>query len=154
MAVWHKNPRRFSVAAIPSLVGRTAVVTGANTGIGLDTARELARAGAHVVLACRSAERGTAAVAAIVADTGADALRVEAMVLDLSSIASVRDFAAAYRAKALPLDILVNNAGVMGCPFQRSADGHELQFAINHLGCVSTLPALAGGCGAVASWPC
>jgi NAD(P)-dependent dehydrogenase (short-subunit alcohol dehydrogenase family) len=108
-----------------------ALVTGANTGIGRVTARELARRGMHVVVACRSEEKGREAVAAIRRETGSDS--VELLQLDLTSLASVRAAARAFRAKGIPLRLLVNNAGVGG---QRgvTTDGFELHFGTNHLG--------------------
>ncbi len=109
---------------MPSLDGRTVVVSGANSGLGLVAARAFARAGAHVVLAVRSTEKGEAAAAAIAGST-------EVRALDLSDLASVRAFAAAWEGD---LDILVNNAGVMAVPKQRTKDGFELQIGTNHLG--------------------
>lgn len=108
-----------------------ALVTGANTGIGRATATELARRGMHVFVACRSAEKGKAAVDAICAATGSS--RVELLALDLGSLASVRRAADAFLATGLPLHLLINNAGVAG---QRgiTADGFELHFGTNHLG--------------------
>ncbi|MDX8150956.1 oxidoreductase [Patulibacter brassicae] len=117
---------------IPRLDGRRALVTGANSGLGLQTALELARAGAEVVLACRSPERGASAVATIQREVP-DA-RLDLRSLDLSSLASVRALAAELDADGAPLDLLVNNAGVMAPPLQRTADGFELQLGTNHLG--------------------
>ncbi|WNI24893.1 oxidoreductase [Streptomyces sp. ITFR-16] len=115
---------------IPDQSGRTAVVTGANSGIGLITARELARRGARVLLACRDEQRGKEAAARIRrAVRSAD---VEFAALDLADLASVREFAEAYRADTL--DLLINNAGVMALPYGRTADGFETQFGVNHLG--------------------
>ncbi|WP_306321736.1 MULTISPECIES: oxidoreductase [unclassified Streptomyces] len=120
----------WSATDIPDQQGRTAVVTGANTGIGYVTARELARAGAHVVLACRSESRGTAALDRLKSEVpGADA---EFAPLDLGDLASVRAFAEARQDR--PLDLLVNNAGVMALPYGRTSDGFETQFGVNHLG--------------------
>ncbi|MGW1865328.1 oxidoreductase [Streptomyces mauvecolor] len=120
----------WSAQDIPDQSGRTAVVTGANSGIGLVTARELARRGARVVLACRSEARGRAAADHIRSEVpGAQA---EFRTLDLADLASVREFAA-----KLPydrLDLLVNNAGVMALPYGKTADGFETQFGVNHLG--------------------
>jgi NAD(P)-dependent dehydrogenase (short-subunit alcohol dehydrogenase family) len=115
---------RWSAADLPDLHGRTVVVTGANSGIGLVTARELARVGAHVVLAVRDDERGRAAAATI---TGSSEVRR----LDLADLASVRAFAESWTGD---LDVLVNNAGVMAVPKQVTVDGFELQLATNHLG--------------------
>src|SRR5215213_4485558 len=123
---------KWTAADIPDQSGRTAVVTGANSGLGLVTARELARAGAHVVLACRDVEKGAAALAAIGAEVPGAELELES--LDLSSLDSVRSFAATYRQGHDGLDLLINNAGVMAPPRRRTADGFELQFGTNHLG--------------------
>ncbi|MCX5155772.1 oxidoreductase [Streptomyces sp. NBC_00291] len=122
----------WNIRNIPDQSGRTAVVTGANSGIGLVAARELARAGAGVVLACRSAARGRAAAVRLRTEVpGAD---VEFMPLDLADLASVREFARAWSRRHDTLDLLVNNAGVMALPYGRTADGFEAQFGINHLG--------------------
>ncbi|WTW92757.1 SDR family NAD(P)-dependent oxidoreductase [Streptomycetaceae bacterium NBC_01309] len=112
------------------LTGRTAVVTGATSGLGLETARVLAGAGAHVVLTARDEAKGAEAVAAV-AGPGRS---VEAGVLDLTSLASVRAFAAWLLDRHERVDLLVNNAGVMATPLGRTADGFELQFGTNHLG--------------------
>jgi NAD(P)-dependent dehydrogenase (short-subunit alcohol dehydrogenase family) len=122
----------WTTADIPDQSGRTAVVTGANSGLGLVTARELARAGATVVMACRSPERGERArdeVAA--AATGADVVLER---LDLADLASVRELAAKLKAERPRVDLLINNAGVMGPPRGETADGFELQLGTNHLG--------------------
>ncbi|SDG32085.1 oxidoreductase [Klenkia brasiliensis] len=114
----------WTVADIPSQRGRTAVVTGANSGLGLATARALADAGAHVVLAVRDTGRGEAAARTVPGD-------VEVRRLDLADLSSVREFAGAWTGD---LDVLVNNAGIMMVPQGRTADGFELQFGTNHLG--------------------
>lgn len=117
---------------IPDQSGRTVVVTGANSGIGYVTARELARRGARVVLACRSESRGTEAVDRVAVEVpGAEA---EFAPLDLGDLDSVREFAAAYGRRYERLDLLVDNAGVMALPQGRTADGFETQFGVNHLG--------------------
>ncbi|MER7957946.1 oxidoreductase [Streptomyces sp. NPDC096030] len=122
--------RAWSARDIPDQRGRTAVVTGSNSGIGLVTARELARRGARVVLACRSETRGAAAVERVRNDVpGAE---VECRPLDLADLSSVREFAASLPYERL--DLLVNNAGVMALPYARTADGFETQFGVNHLG--------------------
>jgi NAD(P)-dependent dehydrogenase (short-subunit alcohol dehydrogenase family) len=108
------------------------VVTGANSGLGLAAARELARAGADVVLACRNTAKGDAAASAIAAEV--PGARVEVRVLDLASLDSVREFAAGFSAERDGLDILLNNAGVMGSPRRETADGFESQLGTNHLG--------------------
>jgi NAD(P)-dependent dehydrogenase (short-subunit alcohol dehydrogenase family) len=119
----------WTAADIPDQRGRVAVVTGANSGLGLATARELARAGARVVLASRSVEKGQGAAARITSVLpGAD---VQPAVLDLAEIESVRAFAASAPDR---LDLLINNAGVMAAPRRLTKDGLESQFATNHLG--------------------
>ncbi|MFE6082072.1 MULTISPECIES: oxidoreductase [Streptomyces] len=117
---------------IPDQSGRVAVVTGANSGIGYVTARELARGGASVVLACRSAARGRAAVIRLRAEV--PQARAEFLPLDLADLSSVREFATAYAQRHASLDLLINNAGVMALPYGRTADGFETQFGVNHLG--------------------
>jgi NAD(P)-dependent dehydrogenase (short-subunit alcohol dehydrogenase family) len=122
----------WSESDIPDQRGRTAVVTGANSGIGYETARALAARGARVVLGCRNAEKGKDAEARIrAAVPGAD-VRVEP--LDLGSLASVRAFAEKLRAAEPRLDLLCNNAGVMMPPYGKTADGFELQLGTNHFG--------------------
>jgi len=115
---------RWTAADMPSLAGRTVVVTGANSGLGLVAARRFAAAGARVVLAVRNTDKGKTAAATVPGTT-------EVRALDLSDLASVRAFAQAWEGD---LDILVNNAGVMAVPKQRTADGFELQIGTNHLG--------------------
>ena len=107
-------------------------MTGANSGLGLATARELARAGARVVMACRNLGKGEEARLAIAGAVPGAQLELEE--LDLSSLDSVRAFAERYRAEHDGLDLLINNAGVMAPPRGRTADGFELQFGTNHLG--------------------
>ncbi|WP_266382454.1 oxidoreductase [Streptomyces canus] len=120
----------WNVKAIPDQSGRVAVVTGANSGIGYVTARELARRGARVLLACRSEARGAEAGERLVAEVpGAE---VQFARLDLGDLSSVREFAAAYPYDRL--DLLINNAGVMALPYGTTADGFETQFGTNHLG--------------------
>jgi NAD(P)-dependent dehydrogenase (short-subunit alcohol dehydrogenase family) len=117
---------------IPDQTGRIAVVTGANSGLGLVTARELARKGALVVLACRNMEKGRAAHAEVAAAASGPAPELEE--LDLASLDSVRAFAERFANGHEGLDLLINNAGVMAPPRRRTADGFELQFGTNHLG--------------------
>ena len=122
----------WTAAQIPPQHGRVAVVTGANSGLGLATARELARRGARVVMGCRDPARGEAARARIAAEVpGAD---VALLPLDLADLASVADFAHRVLARDARLDLLINNAGIMGVPEGRTRDGFELQFGTNHLG--------------------
>jgi NAD(P)-dependent dehydrogenase (short-subunit alcohol dehydrogenase family) len=123
------RPTSFS---LPDLEGKTFIVTGANSGLGLETARALARKNAHVILACRDHDKGGEAKARILAEAPSAALEV--LELDLADLASVRDFAALIRAREGKLHGLVNNAGVMAIPRQLTVDGFERQFAVNHLG--------------------
>lgn len=120
----------WTLAAIPDQSGRIAVVTGANSGIGYVTARELARRGAHVVLACRDPRRGRAALARM--RDQVPGARLELRRVDLGSLASIREFAEGWDHDRL--DLLVNNAGVAMVPYALTADGFESQFGINHLG--------------------
>ena len=121
---------RWIPADMPALTGTTALVTGANSGIGWHTALELARHGAAVTLAVRTPAKGEQALARIRAELPRADLRVER--LDLGSLASVRELAEAWQG---PLDLLVNNAGLMTPPHHRETDdGFELQFGVNHLG--------------------
>jgi NAD(P)-dependent dehydrogenase (short-subunit alcohol dehydrogenase family) len=119
---------------IPSQAGRTAVVTGANSGLGLVTARELARHGANVVLACRDTAKGERALLQIGAE--APDARLQVSELDLGDLASIEAFAGRMRSEHGEggLDLLVNNAGVMAPPRRETSDGFELQFGTNHLG--------------------
>ncbi|MFQ1003814.1 oxidoreductase [Modestobacter sp. SSW1-42] len=114
----------WTTADIRPQTGRTAVVTGANSGLGLETARALVAAGARVVLAVRDLARGERAAAGLTGD-------VEVRRLDLADLTSVRAFAAGWSGR---LDVLVANAGIMHVPAGRTADGFELQFGTNHLG--------------------
>jgi NAD(P)-dependent dehydrogenase (short-subunit alcohol dehydrogenase family) len=115
---------RWTAADIPDQSGRTVVVTGANSGIGAIAARELARAGARVVLACRDTAKGAAAAAGMPGE-------VEVRRLDLADLASVREFAGGVDGEVA---VLVNNAGVMAVPKRSTADGFEMQIGTNHLG--------------------
>jgi NAD(P)-dependent dehydrogenase (short-subunit alcohol dehydrogenase family) len=117
---------------MPEQSGRLAVVTGANSGLGLVAARELARKGAFTVLACRSTARGEEARSAIA--VRAPNAQIEVAELDLASLDSVRAFAERLRSEHEGIDLLVNNAGVMAAPRRRTADGFELHFGTNHLG--------------------
>ncbi len=123
---------KWTVADIPDQSARVAVVTGANSGLGLVTARELTRVGAEVVIACRDTDKGTRAAGEIAAAVPAAKLQVSQ--LDLADLASVRAFAARLRGERERIDLLVNNAGVMAPPRRTSQDGFESQLATNHLG--------------------
>ena len=122
----------WTEGSVPAQTGRTAVVTGGNTGIGFEAARVLAARGASVVLAVRNLDKGQGAAARIKAATpGAD---VTVQRLDLSSLDSVRAAAEELRAGHDTIDLLINNAGLMYPPRGETADGFELQFGTNHLG--------------------
>lgn len=123
---------KWTTAKIPDQSRRTAVVTGANTGLGLETAKALAARGAHVVLAVRNVTKGEAA-AEWISRSVPDA-DLELQRLDLGSLASVRAAADEIRTKHERIDLLINNAGVMTPPKETTADGFELQFGTNHLG--------------------
>lgn len=122
----------WTTANIPNLQGKTAIITGANSGIGFETARLLAKKSACIVIAVRSTEKGEAAAAKIRGEfAGAD---LDIMRLDLADLSSIADFAAQFRKKHSRLDLLINNAGVMIPPYTKTEDGFELQFGTNHLG--------------------
>jgi NAD(P)-dependent dehydrogenase (short-subunit alcohol dehydrogenase family) len=117
---------------VPELAGRVAVVTGANGGLGLETARLLAGANVHVVMAARDQVKAAAAAASVRASH--PSASVEVVPLDLGSLDSVAEAAAQITTAHRNIDILVNNAGLMGIPERRTADGFEMQFGVNHLG--------------------
>jgi NAD(P)-dependent dehydrogenase (short-subunit alcohol dehydrogenase family) len=122
----------WTAADIPDQSGRTAVVTGANGGLGLETTRALAAAGAHVVMAVRNQDKAAQAVSDI--RRGLPEASLEVVELDLASQASVREAAERVLSMRERIDILVNNAGVMGIPQRRTVDGFEMQLAVDHLG--------------------
>lgn len=132
---WHHDGMAMSgwtADDIPSMDGSVAVITGANSGLGLESALALASHGALVVLACRDAERGTRALERVrVVSTGAEPVLVT---LDLSDLDSVERSANEISDRFGRIDILMNNAGVMAIPLMRTAQGHEMQFGTNHLG--------------------
>ena len=113
----------WTAADLPSFADRTVIVTGANSGLGLVTARELARVGARVILACRDIDKGIAAAAGMTGD-------VQVRRLDLQDLASIRDFADTIAI----VDVLINNAGIMAVPYAVTKDGFESQIGTNHLG--------------------
>ncbi|WKA07266.1 hypothetical protein VitviT2T_025114 [Vitis vinifera] len=134
-----KGPSGFSASSTAEEVtqgidgtGLTAIVTGASSGIGTETTRVLALRGVHVVMGVRNMSAGKEVKEAIVKEI--PTAKVDAMELDLSSMASVRKFASEYNSSGLPLNILINNAGIMAVPYMLSKDNIEMQFATNHLG--------------------
>jgi NAD(P)-dependent dehydrogenase (short-subunit alcohol dehydrogenase family) len=124
--------QKWTAADVPDQHGRLAVITGANTGLGFDTAQVLAARGAAVVLAVRDVEKGKGAAARI--DEAAPGSNVSVQQLDLASLESVRAAAEELRTQHPKIDLLINNAGVMYTPKQTTRDGFELQFGTNHLG--------------------
>jgi NAD(P)-dependent dehydrogenase (short-subunit alcohol dehydrogenase family) len=140
---------KWTEADVPDQSGRTALVTGANSGIGWDTARVLAASGAKVLMGCRSKERGNEAIdriRAVVQDAD-----VQLLEMDLADLDSVREVAARVAQEHEKLDLLINNAGLMATPEQRTAQGFEMQFGVNHLGHFALtgllLPRLLGATG-------
>ncbi|XP_012471805.2 short-chain dehydrogenase TIC 32, chloroplastic [Gossypium raimondii] len=134
-----KGPSGFSASSTAEEVTQgidgsalTAIVTGASSGIGVETTRVLALRGVHVVMAVRNADAGQNVKESILKEI--PRAKIDVMDLDLSSMASVRKFASQYQSSNLPLNLLINNAGVMASPFMLSQDKIELQFATNHLG--------------------
>lgn len=123
---------RWDTTHIGDLTGKTAIVTGANSGLGFETALALAQQGATVIVACRDAAKAAAAMRAIRARKPAATL--EFLPLDLADLGSVRMFAQGFSARHARLDILCNNAGVMALPLRRTRDGFEMQIGTNHLG--------------------
>lgn len=137
---------KWTETDIPDQTGRTILVTGANSGLGLRSAEALARAGAFVIMACRNETKASAACDAVCAVARAKPAAV--VRLDLSDLGSVRACAAEVHERFGRIDVLMNNAGVMAMPLQRTAEGHEMQFGTNHLGHFALtgllLPALGG----------
>ena len=124
--------KKWTTQNMPDLTGKVMIVTGANNGIGFESAKEFARKGAEVILACRSMEKSEGAASAIHAEMP-DA-KLKPMVLDLSSLQSVRTFAVEFNAAYARLDVLLNNAGIMMVPYGKTEDGFERQLGVNHLG--------------------
>ncbi|KAI9920658.1 hypothetical protein PsorP6_001053 [Peronosclerospora sorghi] len=129
-------PPKWTALQIPSQKGKVAIVTGANSGIGYETALELARKGAHVVLGCRNEERGRAAERTLQQTLSSDseAGKVEFVPLNLGDLRSVQKFAVEITKTHPHVHLLINNAGIMGGAYGLSVDGYERQFATNHLG--------------------
>jgi retinol dehydrogenase 12 len=116
----------------PDLNGKVVVITGANTGIGKETAREMTRFGAKVIIGCRDVDKGNEAIKEIKQQHPKSDIRI--IKLDLSSLQSVRQFAKQVNEQEKQIDILINNAGVMGCPKCTTEDGFEIHFVTNYLG--------------------
>ncbi|MCP5043412.1 MAG: SDR family oxidoreductase [bacterium] len=133
MGKFNKKSTAEQVSRGIDLSGQLTIVTGANTGIGLETARVMALRGSHVVMACRNQQAASAARERIV-ESGVPDSRLELAELDLGSLASIRDFAKAFGATGRPLHRLINNAGVMLPMRRETRDGFEQHFGINHLG--------------------
>ena len=125
-------PEAWSPNDIGDQTGRVALITGANSGIGFETARALADHGAHVIMACRNPEKARRAADELENDL--DRSSIELLTLDLSDLVAVRRAAEQFLAEHARLDLLINNAGVMAPPYRQTADGFELQMATNHLG--------------------
>jgi NAD(P)-dependent dehydrogenase (short-subunit alcohol dehydrogenase family) len=126
------NHKAWTEAQVPNMTGKVAIVTGANSGIGYETARVLAQRGATAIMACRSLSKANEAAAALRATRPAGP--VEVMELDLGDLDAVRRFAGEFRARYTRLDLLINNAGIMVPPYGKTAQGFETQFGVNHLG--------------------
>src|SRR4051812_36317838 len=122
----------WSEADVPDLTGKVALVTGANSGLGLETARALAAKGAHVVLACRGETKALEAMKAI--REKVPYAKLEFLSLDLSDLATIRSAAAEFAMRHERLDLLINNAGLMTLPYGKTRDGFEMIFGTNHLG--------------------
>jgi len=127
---WHTTAEE-AVGNI-SLQGKTIIITGANSGIGKESARVLAKNGAHVIMACRSMDRGREALKEI--QDAVPNAQVQLLQLDISSLNSIREFVAQFDHLHKRLDVLLCNAGVMATPYSKTADGFEMQFGTNHLG--------------------
>ncbi len=127
-----RSPKSWTSRDIPDQQGRVAVITGANSGLGLESAKALARSGALVVMACRDPERGESARKIVQDEATAEAPRLQS--LDLSDLESIRRSADELLESLDRIDVLMNNAGVMALPERRTAEGHEMQFGTNHLG--------------------
>lgn len=122
----------WTITDIPNQQGKVVVITGANSGIGYESALALAGKGAQVILAVRNEQKGHAALQSI--KEAFPKASAEVMLLDLASLNSVRNFAEEFKTKYNQLDVLLNNAGMMAIPFDKTIDGFEMQFGINHLG--------------------
>lgn len=111
---------------------RVVIITGASGGVGFQTALELAKRGAHVIMACKQLKDGEKAAKKIIKQSNNDQIEVE--YLNLADLESVRSFAKEMNRRLTRLDVLINNAGLMACPRWKTAQGYEMQFGVNHLG--------------------
>jgi retinol dehydrogenase-12 len=127
----------FGMAVDKDLNGKVVIITGANCGIGYETALDLLKRNAHVIIACRDAKRGEHAIDKLAFHSKSE--KVELELLDLASLESINDFSDRIHAKIDRLDILINNAGVAACPYTKTVDGFEQTFAVNHLGSNCTI---------------
>ncbi|MDX1379217.1 MAG: SDR family NAD(P)-dependent oxidoreductase, partial [Anaerolineales bacterium] len=127
-----KPNKNWTTDDIPDLTGKVIIVTGANSGIGYEAAKEFARKGAQTILACRSVDKAQRALNQIRAEV--PNAQVEIMQLDLASLKSIHSFTETYKSKFDRLDVLVNNAGIMMTSYGVTDDGFERQFGTNHLG--------------------
>ena len=126
--------RKWTKKHIPNQRGKVFIITGANSGLGFDSARILATKEAEIVLACRSLDNAKQAIKEIKQDVEVGSAQLHAMELDLQNLASIEKFAKAYKRKFKKLDVLMNNAGVMNTPYGFTDDGFETQMGTNHLG--------------------
>jgi NAD(P)-dependent dehydrogenase (short-subunit alcohol dehydrogenase family) len=127
-----RSRNKWTVDNIPDLSGKVIIVTGANCGLGFASSKEFARKGAKVIMACRSMEKGQAALNQIIKEI--PNASAEVMWLDLARLKSIHQFAKEFKAKYNHLDVLLNNAGIMFTPYGKTEDGFEQQFGVNHLG--------------------
>jgi len=127
------SKQKWTTSNIPDMSGKIVIVTGGNSGLGLETVRQLAKKGATVIMAARSEEKAKTAIAELNATI--PNAQISLMLLDLASLESIKKFVETFRAKYKELHLLINNAGVMALPTrQKTADGFEMQFGTNHLG--------------------
>ena len=142
-----RNSTALEVVEVHDLCGKEAIVTGGASGIGIETVRALAKAGARVIIATRNLQQAQDVAQRLMKETGNN--KIEAERLDLASLKSVHEFSKAFLAKKRPLHLLVNNAGVMACPLTYTEDGFEMQRGTNHFGhfalTMDLIPALKEG---------
>ena len=144
---FHAKSSALEVIEGHDLTGKEAIVTGGAAGIGVETVRALAKAGARVIIATRNLQQAQEVAQQLSKETGSN--KIEAEKLDLTSLKSVREFAKNFLAKNRPLHYLINNAGVMACPHSYTEDGFEMQIGTNHFGhfalTIELIPALKEG---------